>query len=73
MTDQSSVKIPLLKRDSSWVEWSRKFRARASLYDPPLDKWLKEEPSSADPAEREREDKEDAKVKSLMTLAVSGD
>jgi hypothetical protein len=28
------------------VEWSRTFRARVSLLDPPLDKWLKEEPLS---------------------------
>jgi hypothetical protein len=72
MTDQS-IKFPILKRDSSWVERSRKLCARASLYDAPLDKWLKKEPTSADPTEREKENKEDGKVKSLMTLAVSGD
>jgi hypothetical protein len=73
MTDQSSIKVPVLKRDGSWVEWSRKFRARASLYDPPLEKWLKEEPASADATERERENREDGKLKRLMTLAVGGD
>jgi hypothetical protein len=73
MTEQGSIKIPVLKRNGSWEEKSRKFRARASLYDPPLEKWLKEEPASADPTEREKENKEDAKLKSLMTLAVGGD
>jgi hypothetical protein len=73
MSDQGNIKIPLLKRNGSWVVWSRKFRASLSLPEPPLDKWLSEEPASADAAERETENRQDAKVKSLMTLTVSAD
>jgi hypothetical protein len=69
--DQSAARIPTLKRDGSWIEWSRKFRA-LSLQNPPQDKWLSASPTagSADEAEDKRHD---AAVKSRMTLAVSGD
>jgi hypothetical protein len=73
MSDQSSIKMTLLKRNGSCVEWSRKFRASVSFSEPPVDKWLSEEPSSADAAERQTENRQDAKLKGLMTLTVSGD
>jgi hypothetical protein len=47
--------------------------ASLSLSEPPIDKWLTEEPSSNDAAERQTETRQDSKVKSLMTLTVSGD
>jgi hypothetical protein len=70
--DQSAARIPTLKRDGSWIEWSRKFRAYLSLQNPPQDKWLSASPTpgSADEAE---DKKQDTAVKSRMTLAVSGD
>jgi hypothetical protein len=52
---------------------ARKLCASLSLSEPPLDKWLKEEPVSNDAAERQTENKQDARVKSLRTLTVSGD
>ena len=69
MTDISQPKIPVLTRNRSWVEWSRKFKASLRLNTPSLDRWLTEEPTEGN----DDEATEDGVVLSKMILSVGGD